>query len=151
MIAFKITVDYLIVVFSSPFFLLMYLRCIVDLVFVYVPEIITANICRIPRIPILAIKGTPADHDTQTWCLGSTLIWISHFSCVVQCGYNRPRGWLISVLLSQMWPGTLLKRTLKQNPPQKKTKNKKKKNKPNTFQGLKTYSFCSFLLIGTVV
>ena len=40
------------------------------------------------------------------------VIWVPrwfgcHFSCVVCCCYTRFRVWLLSVLLSQIWPRTL--------------------------------------------
>ena len=39
-----------------------------------------ANICRMTSsFPILAIRGVPCDHDTQTCCLGSMLYYFSIF------------------------------------------------------------------------
>ena len=71
----------------------------------YVPEIWTANVRRMLMPPTpLAMKREPADNDTQICHLSPSLIWICNFSWVVDCGSTRPRGWLLSMLLSQMCP-----------------------------------------------
>ena len=52
------------------------------MVIVCVPEIREANIRRMPSGSLmLAIKGAPADHDTQTCCLDLMLnnAWICNF------------------------------------------------------------------------
>ena len=62
------------------------------------------------------LKRAPAEHDIQTCCLGpkTIKIWICHFSWVVYCCYTRPRGCLLYVFLSKLWPGAFTrKRTLK--------------------------------------
>ena len=57
---------------------------------------------------MLAIKEASADHITQTCCLGLTLCFdFSFLSLVVYYGYTRPRGYLKSVHLSQLWPSSL--------------------------------------------
>ena len=64
------------------------------------------------RIPMLANMGASADHDTQTCCLApkSYFAWICYFSQVVYCGYTKLGGWLLSLLLSQMWLSTLTRK-----------------------------------------
>ena len=54
------------------------------------------------QVPMLVIKGEPADHDTQTCRVGPMLIYVSicHFSCAVYCGYTSPRGSLLSACLT---------------------------------------------------
>ena len=70
-IALKITMKYIFIVFFSPSFLLVALIKVVNLVIFCVPEI---RIVKIRRIftwsSILFISGAPADHDTQTCYLG---------------------------------------------------------------------------------
>ena len=67
------------VAFSASFFLLVSLNGVVALVIVCVPEIRTADIHRVSTIPLmLAIKGTPADHDTQIFNQSTMLVWILH-------------------------------------------------------------------------
>ena len=103
---------------------------------VYVPERIivcylkegTANIRRKPVVSLMwAIKGAPANHDTQTCCLGAMLNYVSscHFSWVVYCGKTRPRGCLLSARLTQMWPRTFIMRILLQWVTEKKFLNTK--------------------------
>ena len=107
-IAPRIKVDNIYVTFFSAFFPLEYLRWIVALFFVCVFEIST-NTYRMPlSSPKLAIKKEPADHVTQICYLNPILILIKIclFSWLIYFVYIRLRGWLLSVLMSQMWPGS---------------------------------------------
>ena len=73
-IALIITVKYKFVGFPRPFLALATFSLVATLVVVCIPELRIANILRmLIRSPMLATKGTPADHDTQTCCLGPTL------------------------------------------------------------------------------
>ena len=73
-----ITVMYKFVIFPIPFSAQYYLIGVVILFFVYVSEKRTANIrWMLNWSPMLAIKGTPADHDAQIYCLGLTLSYFS--------------------------------------------------------------------------
>ena len=64
-------------------------------------EIRTAN--------MLAIKGAPADNDTQTCCLSSILNYASIYPFFMSkyFSYTRPSVCLLSEHLTQIWPGTL--------------------------------------------
>ena len=82
-IAPKITVKYKSVVFPSLCFVLRSLFGVVTWVIVHVPEKRKANIHRMSIMShMLVIRGTPADHDTHTSCLGPTwrYILIRHFT-----------------------------------------------------------------------
>ena len=66
---------------------------------------------------MLAIKGAPTDHDTQTTALlsGSQVelcLDLSCFSRLVNYGFTRVKGCLLSALVTQMWPSYLAVREL---------------------------------------
>ena len=115
-IALKIRVDYFFIVFTCSYCPLVFLRSIVALVILCIPEIRTADIGRVRVISLmLAIKGASADNDTQTCC------YKFGFAILVYCCYNRPKVWLLYVSLSRMLPGTRIrKRSLKQVTEKKK-------------------------------
>ena len=67
--------DYIFVVLFISYFPLVYLRCIVFLVFGYLKlELLTFPGCNANWIPMLAIKREPDDHDVQTFNQSLTLI-----------------------------------------------------------------------------
>ena len=97
--------------FSSPCCLVrvtnFLIICVSKRRIICVPGRRTANFCwMLSRSSMLAIKGSPAHHDTQICRLSSMLIFISiyHFSWVVYCSYTRPRCCLLSARLTQMSP-----------------------------------------------
>ena len=121
----KITVLCLFVIFHCPFSWVWSLIWVIYLFIVYLPEKelfiylkeeqpIIAGCLSGP--PILAIKGTPANHDTQTYCLGPMWNYVSicHLSWVVYGGNNRPCRCLLSACMTQIWPRTLMIRGLLQ-------------------------------------
>ena len=66
---------------------------------------------------MLALKETPLNYDLKIYHLWAKFCFVVcvcvcvwYFSWVVYCDYSRRRRWLISVLLTQMWPGLLLSR-----------------------------------------
>ena len=125
-IAFKIAVDYIFVVFSSPFFLLW-----LSDASLFLWSLLTfAEYQQLPP-PLAAIKGASADHNTQISHLRLTLIWIRicHFSWVVYCGYTRRRDWLLSMLLSEMSPAFLQGEKTLQRP----TKRKERKSNDDIY------------------
>ena len=70
----EITVTCKFDVFPTHFPVLVSLTFVVAEIIVREPEKRTASNCRMPtKCPMLVIKGAPADHDTQTYCLGPTL------------------------------------------------------------------------------
>ena len=79
--------------------------CIPEIRYVCVPERRTSKIRRMPNCsPMLATKGAPTDHDSQTCCLGPLLNYVSmcHCSWVVYFGNTRPRSRLLSLRLIQI-------------------------------------------------
>ena len=93
--ALKITVDYIFIVFFSPFFLWC-LSVALLFLFVTVLKTRTANIRRLSIGSLmLAIKGAPADHDIHFCHLSPTDLYLHlAFLCLVHYDSTRPRVWL---------------------------------------------------------